>query len=70
MGIEELKEEAVQIQATVSEETFAGFNEDQLWAIHQALNRATKTLVKPLALADKALSKQFYNYGKKKYKWL
>jgi len=69
MGREKLEKEAELIQETVSEEVLASFNEHQLWAIYMALDRAAKTLVKPLAVADKALAEQFYVYGKGKYGW-
>ncbi|KKN72354.1 hypothetical protein LCGC14_0411810 [marine sediment metagenome] len=70
---EELKsipEEAAQIKLPVSDETLSQFNEDQLWAIYLALDRAAKGLVKELGQADKVLAQQFYSYGKRKLGWV
>lgn len=66
---ENIKEEAIEVQKEVSDDTFAGFNEEQLWAIYVALERVQRTFVKPLAMANKSLAGQFRTYGEKKYWW-
>ena len=62
--------EAEQIKQPVSDEALSRFNEDQLWAIYMALDRSNKVLADVLTEADKSLAKQFYDYGKREYRWV
>lgn len=70
LSILSTKEEAEQIKRPVADDVLCLLNEDQLWAIYFALSRASKGLIKELGEANKVLTKQFYDYGKKTFNWV